>query len=70
MIEELQTALQRGRFEETICRVAESATKVELEEVVLELGRHVDKMAPGEHRSVFQRGLQSLRAAIKIRFTG
>ncbi|MEE8433891.1 MAG: hypothetical protein V3S64_03800 [bacterium] len=67
-MEKLIEALDRGDFDSVLRDMLATAEKEELEQLVMSLTAKAGKMEPSEERNQYLRGIQSIRAALKIRF--
>ena len=61
-------ARAQGDFAIVLEELLATAKKRELEQLVMGLTSKVEQMEPGEERNQYLRGIQSTRAALKIRF--
>ena len=61
-------AQNRGDFESVLRELLASAEKKELELLVMSLTSQAGQMEHSEERDQYLRGIQSIRAALKIRF--
>ena len=67
-MEKLIEAQNRGDFEKVLRELLAIAEKGVLEELVISLTSKIGKMDLTEKRNQLLRGIQSIRAALKIRF--
>lgn len=67
-MEKLIEAQVRGDFEFVLRNILATSEKGELEQLVVSLTSKAWQVEPSQERNQYLRGIQSIRAALKIRF--